>query len=190
MNKKENSGYIKTHQVIQKSLLALLEQKDFKKITVNDVCTLAKINRSTFYAHFQDLYAVLETIEQSLESALMNAYAADHTLNDNIMSTDYLVILLEHIKENSIFYQAYLSDTASSMLDKSMEMLQNQIVRPLHQKLNMPERYGTYYFNFFKTGFITVLRQWLADGCPESSEQLAAIIVSCIPDFPPELFIF
>ena len=100
MNKKENSGYVKTHQNIQKSLLALLGQKDLKKITVSEVCVLASINRSTFYAHFQDLYAVMEAIGQELEGKLTATYANVYLPNDNFMSTDYLSIIIEHIQEN------------------------------------------------------------------------------------------
>ena len=34
-----------------------------EKITVGQVCELAGYNRGTFYLHFQDLYEMLEVIE-------------------------------------------------------------------------------------------------------------------------------
>lgn len=190
MNKKENSGYVRTHQKIQDSLLTLLEQKNFQNITVNDVCTLSNINRSTFYAHFQDLYAVLEAMEQKLENDLVEAYSTSYTKGDNFISAEYLVILIEHIKENKVFYQAYLSDSTSMMMEKSMELLRTEIVVPLYERIGVSDRQGMYYFSFFKAGFTTILKQWLSDGCPEPSQQLAKIIFSCLPSMPPDVSIF
>lgn len=187
MNKKENSGYVKTHQKIQKSLLALLEQKDLKKITVSDVCMLASINRSTFYAHFQDLYAVMEAIGQELEDKLMETYANVYLPNDNFMSTDYLSIIIKHIQENKTFYHALLSDSNSTILANNMKLLQSEIVAPLYQSLNVPERQGAYYFTFFRTGFVAILGKWLDDGCPEPPRKLAEIIFSCLPALTPEI---
>ena len=187
MNKKENSGYVKTHQNIQKSLLALLGQKDLKKITVSDVCVLASINRSTFYAHFQDLYAVMEAIGQELEGKLTATYANVYLPNDNFMSTDYLSFIIEHIQENKTFYHALFSDSNSTILANNMKLLQSEIVAPFYQKLNVPERQGAYYFTFFRTGFVAILGKWLDDGCPESPRELAKIIFSCLPALTPEI---
>lgn len=36
--------------------LVFLENKDFERITINDICKRAAVHRSTFYNHFQDKY--------------------------------------------------------------------------------------------------------------------------------------
>lgn len=36
--------------------LVFLENKDFERITINDICSRAAVHRSTFYNHFQDKY--------------------------------------------------------------------------------------------------------------------------------------
>lgn len=190
MNKKENSGYLKTHQRIQDSLLTLLGQKNLQNITVNDVCRLADINRSTFYAHYQDMYAVMEAIEQVLETALLEEYSKEYKPGTDIMTIDYLAIVIRHIKEHRVFYLAYLSDSSSAMLANSMELLRTQIVLPFYRQIDLSERRGMYYFDFFKSGFITVLRRWLEDDCPEEPQKLADILFSCLPSFPPDLLTF
>lgn len=50
----------RTTLVIQDALQALLEEKPFSNISVQDIAERAKINRATFYAHFSDKYALLE----------------------------------------------------------------------------------------------------------------------------------
>lgn len=53
---------IKTKQNIENSFVSLLEQKDFHKITVQDILDKALINRTTFYKHYADKYQLACTI--------------------------------------------------------------------------------------------------------------------------------
>src|SRR5205823_4735078 len=51
---------LRTRQLLQKSLGKLLEQKDFSRISVQDVAETATLNRATFYDHYPDKFALLE----------------------------------------------------------------------------------------------------------------------------------
>ena len=55
-----------TQRVIKESFLSLLCEKPVNKITVKEVCELAELNRATFYAHYSDCFALLDSIEQEL----------------------------------------------------------------------------------------------------------------------------
>ena len=55
-----------TRQVIKESFLALLQDKPVNRITVKEVCEAAELNRATFYAHYSDCFALLQSIEQEL----------------------------------------------------------------------------------------------------------------------------
>lgn len=58
-----------TRRVIKESFLSLLREKPVNRITVKEVCQLAELNRATFYAHYSDCFAMLESIEQELLDA-------------------------------------------------------------------------------------------------------------------------
>ena len=62
-----------TRQVLKKSLLTLLQQKPVNKITVKELCEMAEINRTTFYAHYSDCFDLLDSIEQELVDAFGEA---------------------------------------------------------------------------------------------------------------------
>lgn len=65
MSQKTDVRTIKTRRAISRALYALLEKKPWAKISIKDICTEAMVSRSTFYAHFEDKYALFEyTLQQ------------------------------------------------------------------------------------------------------------------------------
>jgi AcrR family transcriptional regulator len=50
----------RTRELLQQAFGILLKQKDFDKISVQDITDLATVNRATFYAHYPDKFALLE----------------------------------------------------------------------------------------------------------------------------------
>ena len=64
--KKEDGRIRITRQMIRTALLNLLREKPLQHITVRELCEKASINRGTFYAHYDDIYDLMEQIEQSM----------------------------------------------------------------------------------------------------------------------------
>lgn len=56
----------KTKENIQKSFLQLLKEQPFMKVSVRDITAFAKINRGTFYLHYEDKFDLLHQIEDNL----------------------------------------------------------------------------------------------------------------------------
>lgn len=63
-------------QLICDSMILLLEEKSFAKITVQDILHRADVQRATFYRYFRDKYEVAEAINQMLSQQLI-AHAFD-----------------------------------------------------------------------------------------------------------------
>jgi AcrR family transcriptional regulator len=51
---------LRTRQLLQDALRRLLQEKEFDKISVQDITEAATLNRATFYAHYTDKFALLE----------------------------------------------------------------------------------------------------------------------------------
>ena len=62
MNEKTDLRIIKTKKILFETLLKLMKHKNFDKIKISDICEEALINRSTFYAHYQDKYELLDDL--------------------------------------------------------------------------------------------------------------------------------
>jgi AcrR family transcriptional regulator len=52
----------RTRGLLQDALKRLLEEKEFDKITIQEIAEAATLNRATFYAHYPDKFALLEEL--------------------------------------------------------------------------------------------------------------------------------
>lgn len=52
---------MRTREAIRNALVDLIEEKGFESTSVKDITSKAKINRSTFYAHYQDKFDLMNT---------------------------------------------------------------------------------------------------------------------------------
>jgi len=65
----------RTRKLLQQAFLELLQEKGFASISIQDITQRATVNRATFYAHFPDKYALMDSIlreqfQQALASTL------------------------------------------------------------------------------------------------------------------------
>lgn len=74
MNIKNNQRFRKTEIRMEAAMLELMKNTKFEKITVKKICEKAKVNRSTFYAHFLDIYDMLDKMERELRKELLGNY--------------------------------------------------------------------------------------------------------------------
>ena len=75
--KKVDPRIKRTRQLLQQALMDLMREKSFQAITVQDIAERATVNRVTFYAHFQDKYALLEyTIREMIKQQLRSQVPA------------------------------------------------------------------------------------------------------------------
>ena len=67
----------RTRQLLQKALMALMEEQSFHAITVQDIAARAEVNRATFYAHFEDKFALLNYSLREHFQGLLDAKLPD-----------------------------------------------------------------------------------------------------------------
>ena len=53
--------------------MELRAQKPLEKIKVKELCDLACINKSTFYAHYQDIYALANAMEDEMVEVVVES---------------------------------------------------------------------------------------------------------------------
>ncbi len=63
----------KTERAIKKAFLELRAQKPLEKIKIKELCENACINKSTFYAHYQDIYGLENALEKELIADILES---------------------------------------------------------------------------------------------------------------------
>lgn len=92
------SGFQETDKMIWRSFFKLLETSSFESITINEICTSAKISRTTFYRHYEDKYQLLDTVNRDFASSLAN-YLQKRIYQTNI--SDSLVAMAKFLSQNA-----------------------------------------------------------------------------------------
>ncbi|HEX6484733.1 MAG TPA: TetR/AcrR family transcriptional regulator [Ktedonobacteraceae bacterium] len=59
-NEREDPRVLRTRQLLLQAFSDLFSEKGFHAMTVQDITERARVNRGTFYTHFEDKYAILE----------------------------------------------------------------------------------------------------------------------------------
>ena len=101
--KKRATSYERADEEIQRAFFDLLSKKDFHKITATDIIKKAGVNRSTFYRHYVDKYAILDKIKEAAtpmgESMIAPFVDGNHHPFDVLFNSDYLnSVVPEHFK--------------------------------------------------------------------------------------------
>lgn len=84
----------RTDRDISDAFLKLLLKQPFEKITIQNILDEAMINRSTFYQHYNDKYALLESLQAKYMSEL-TSYISTVTTDTHNITLDQIDLLIE-----------------------------------------------------------------------------------------------
>lgn len=124
---------IRTKKMIREAFAELVSEKqDITKITVKELVERADISKSTFYCHYQDVYAVTEEFEQEILSLLedtLNNYMKEHKEE----FAPYVKKIIQHLKENEGLYKKiFASDLPSKFIDRLKSICNERINKDIH----------------------------------------------------------
>lgn len=180
MNQPNNRRHQDTVKRIQEAMLTLLDEKEFERITVQDVCTLAEINRSTFYRHYVDIYDLMGKLEKQIQSGIVQQWAAEKGSEEPVTQAA-LQRLLTYILAHRTFYRAYLREYPSRNHREEMQRIFDGYLQPLFENYGVVSRNRMqYYYRFAAAGFLSVIAQWLNQEMPESPEEIARILYAML----------
>ena len=74
MNKPNNKRRKISQEKIEKAFVNLVQEKEIKEISVTEICKIAKLNRSTFYANYLDIYDLADKVLEKIEDNVFSLY--------------------------------------------------------------------------------------------------------------------
>lgn len=165
MNVKNNKRRKESQEKIEKAFIELLQTREIKKITVSDLIKITKLNRSTFYANYIDIFDLADKTKEKLENEFSNLFADYDYFNERSDA----VKMFTHIKDNQIFYKTYFKLCYD---DKHIVAIYDtKRAEKEHIDSNIK-----YHIEFFRNGLNAIIKLWLEGGCQESPEEMAEVL--------------
>lgn len=112
---------VKTRKNIREAFLELRSEIPLEKIKVTRLCELALINKTTFYKHYQDVYALSEEVENETILSIMDSF---DDLNSLFTNPEQFI---------KGFYYTFKSheDIIMTLFSGRMDILINKVERQL-----------------------------------------------------------
>ncbi len=153
-----------------RALFQLLQERKLQEISVSELCALTKINRTTFYNHYDNIAELARDARKSIEEE----YASQFAGNTDGYTPANLLIMFQYIYENQILYRIYfqLNPSYVELLGSYDQELARQHYPGQHAAMIR------YHAEFFAAGLTAIIQRWLANGCRETPEEMARIVTS------------
>ena len=183
MNKKVDLRIIKTKKVLYEALEDLMIDNSFEEIKVSDICAKALINRSTFYAHYDDKYELLEEYINSLKDALRSELENNINIkNSKEYYMEMIRLLLNHIEEKKNTYLSIMIKNKNSILMDIVDDVINKNILEQIKEENNKRIPSTIITKFYLGGVINVCLEWLKYDNKYSKEEIINYIDKLIPN--------
>ncbi len=162
----------RTRQLLQEALLALILEKGYDAVTIQDVIDRANVGRSTFYAHFQDkedlFLSDFETLRAQFEQHLLSQPATDEG------PWSLSLMMFQHAQSQHRLYKALAGKQGGNVMLAHIHKYLAAIIRE-HLKstgkkkgLVPPEVLAHYLVS----SFMALLTWWLDHDLPYPAERM------------------
>lgn len=173
--KKDDQRTRMTKQLLQGALVDLLGEKPLREITVKALCQKADVNRSTFYLHYYDIYALMGELEGQI------AHDLNEALNSGQFSKDQSVFCTMY---NGIFELfARHADLCTILLGEHGDKAFVSKLFALGREKCVSEWMRLYpnavrdqvelFYVFVSSGCVGILQHWFDSGCREKPAEIA-----------------
>lgn len=174
---KTDRRILRTKEAINMAFLEVFSEKEFDRITINDISERANVNRGTIYLHYTDKYDLLnrfinDHLDKMISSCTLAKFIQEKV--DENEAIEALKSLFNYVKENFLFFSSMLSSQKTSVF---RERLQKTIISSIQEKIDMQGiNQGVdkeLIEQFTATAFVGTLEWWIMNHMPHSAKYMA-----------------
>lgn len=179
---KEYRSAIRSRNMIKKAFIDLLNEHELQNITVVDVVNRADISRNTFYAHYNDIYDVLNDLENEFIDKL-RIYLVNSDLQQGLFSPAPIIEkIIRYVETDPDTSKIFLNASAATDLYEKIKFLFKE---KINANIIIDEIKDVNGFNVFleciSCGFISLYKEYLTDGnsitADDLSRQISALFI-------------
>ena len=157
----------------------LMKRTPIGKIRVSEICEAAEIDRSTFYYHFKDKYALVAWIFFSSAKGV------------EVADPDTAAGHMRQMKQDMLFYKRAFEDTSQNALWQYMlEYFVEENNAAVKAILGTDELDAELSFDirFYCYGAVGMTREWILQDSPESAETFVRMTFALMPPALKEIY--
>jgi len=177
---KQDRRVQRTRQLLNEALMALIVEKGYEAITVQDILDRANLGRSTFYAHYRDkddlLLSGFEWLRRLFEEQSQRVETGTHGPRGE--SSDPILAFFQHAAEHHDLYKALVGKKGGEMVQAWLHQYVGDTVRSHLQARSRGARYAIpldVVVHFAASSFLSLATWWLEHDMPYTAEQMNAI---------------
>lgn len=176
---------VKTKKMIRRALAELLQEKELRKITVQEIADKAEVSRFTFYKHYLDVYDLYDKIEREL---LIDISVIVLQI-ENKTTEEFFQKLVQYIYDNSVtFGMIFNPNSKSNLRDKLSKLIEGMFKKLYSDKLRiqMDNKELAYICCYRSQGCLSVIQRWVINGLEEPCDYIVkslSAIDKCIEQF-------
>lgn len=164
----------KTRKAIKTALMGLMSEKDISEITITEIADEADINRKTFYAHYKDVYGILDEIENDMIEKLFHILDNADILKSMYNPYPLLKELTSEINKDFEFYKLLVqSKNYNSLLNKIKGIFTEKFLELSGETIKADRELLSFAIDFISSGITSVYKTWFASERNISLEQLS-----------------
>lgn len=170
---------LRTRRAFEEALLKLMEDSDFEKITVSALAKEAKLNRATFYLHYEDKEDLLDSyLTRELKKFKQKAVIEKEEFSFDISKPHPLYVrVFEYLEEKHTFFKTMLAHDANSPIIYSVIDIIESFVQENEKKMAQNGINFTVEIELSKTyfthAFLGTIIWWLKNDMPYSPRHMA-----------------
>ena len=117
----------RTRKLLQDALFALILEKGYEEVTVQDIIDRANVGRSTFYAHFLDKQQLFLSGFEQLRDSLAQQHAVAAASGGGTLS--FSLGMFEHVQSHLLLYRALVGKQSGAVAVQHMQQMITELVR-------------------------------------------------------------
>lgn len=170
----ENQRIRLSKSMLKEALFQLLQKKTIEKITVQEICEKADINRSTFYKYYGTQHDLIRDIYNDFFDKIEN-----HFENNTKSETDGLKDMLSQMDAEREKCRILINSAQwQEFSDKLFALSVIQTLIKKHTQDKHSEKHKKYIHLFFCHGGYAIIKEWLNADNPEPPQEIADLIGS------------
>lgn len=131
MHRKEDRRVQRTERLLREALLALIQEKGFEALSVQEIIDRANVGRATFYAHFDNKEDLLVSGFDELRASLRERqnYALSHTSGADERMFAFGHEMIAHVNEYREVFRAMVGKHSGAIVQRLLHKLLVGLIR-------------------------------------------------------------